>query len=276
MQREPGMDAVSLNPRVLCLAGIALAACAATLALVPAIPQDPGYHQFADRHGRLGIPNFFNVVSNLPFLLVGLAGLRDCSGRSPPGMPPRLRPAYLMFFAAVALIGPGSAYYHWAPSNSTLLWDRLPMTVAFMAFLVIIIAEYISEQAGRRLLWPLVITGAASVLYWAFTESRGQGDLRPYALVQFLPLVLIPLILLWFPSRFDGSVYIWGVLLAYLAAKLAEWMDAPVFGLLQPVSGHTLKHLLAALGTYGMLLRIRRRHGLKPARAGQRPENISS
>ncbi len=275
MEREPGMD-VPLNCRPLWLVGIVVVAVAATLQWVPAIPQDPSYHHFADRRGHFGIPNFFNVVSNLPFLLVGLAGIRECSGHSAPGMLPRLRPAYLTFFAGIALIGPGSAYYHWAPTNTTLLWDRLPMTVAFMAFFTMIIGEYVSEKAGRRLLWPLVIVGVASVFYWAITESRGHGDLRPYALVQFLPLVLIPLILIWFPPRFEGPGYVWALLLAYLAAKLAESMDAVVFELLEPINGHSLKHLLAALGTYSMLLGIRRRQQLKPAWTERRPENVPS
>lgn len=259
MQREPGMDALSLGHRRLWLVGIAVAAFTATLLFVPAIPQDPSYHQFADQRSHLGIPNFVNVVSNLPFVLVGLAGFRDCMSRSPPGMLPELRSAYLTFFAGIALIGPGSAYYHLAPSNTLLLWDRLPMTIAFMAFFALIIGEYVSAKAGRVGLWPLVIAGAASVVYWAATESRGYGDLRPYGLIQFLPLVLIPLILIWFPATFEGSRYIWGLLLAYLAAKLAEWLDAAVFELLEPLSGHSLKHLLAGLGTYSMLLAIRRR-----------------
>ena len=49
----------------------------ATLPLLPPIAQDPTYHQFADQRTLLGIPNFWNVVSNLPFVLVGAMGLRQ-------------------------------------------------------------------------------------------------------------------------------------------------------------------------------------------------------
>lgn len=255
------MEISALDRRVIWLFGISAAALVAML-LAPSIPQDPGYHQFADQRAWLGIPNFWKVVSNLPFVLVGWAGVREFIGRSPRGALAALRPAYVTFFVGIALIGPGSAYYHWAPDNASLLWDRLPMTIAFMAFLTLIIGEYISSEAGRAMLWPLVIAGVASVVYWAVTESSGHGDLRPYGLVQFLPMLLIPLILLWFRPKLSGSGYIWAMLLAYLAAKLAEWLDEPVFRLLAPLSGHSLKHLLAASGTYSIVLAVRRRRPL--------------
>ncbi|MGZ8218161.1 ceramidase domain-containing protein [Methylomagnum sp.] len=226
--------------------------------LVPAIPQNPAYHQFADQSARLGIPNFWNVATNLPFLFVGLAGIRELyHGR--PVIVPTLWLAYLIFFGGVALVGPGSAYYHLSPDNDSLLWDRLPMTLAFMALLPIIVGEYIDPAAGRRLLRPLLVAGTGSVLYWHLSERLGQGDLRWYGLVQFLPMLLIPLIMLMFRSRFTGAAYLWAMLGAYAAAKLAEFLDGPIFRLLYPFSGHALKHLLAALGVYGFLLAIRRR-----------------
>lgn len=233
---------------------------AIALLLLPPIPQDPAYHDFADQRGWLGIPNFFNVVSNLPFVLVGVRGFHDSNGRLRAGMLAGLRPAYPTFFAGVALTGVGSAYYHWNPNNSSLLWDRLPMTIAFMALFAVIVGEFISVRAGRTLLWPLILAGAASVFYWGETESLGQGDLRPYLLVQFLPLLLIPLIMMLFSPALVGTVYLWVLLLAYLAAKVAEWLDAPLFELLAPLSGHSLKHLLAAMGTYSFLLAVRRRY----------------
>lgn len=252
------MAALSLNRRLGILAGISAASIVAML-LVPPIPQDPAYHQFADRNAVLGIPNFWNVVSNLPFLLIGLAGLATCATFTAPGMLAELRPAYLMFFVGVGLIGPGSAYYHWHPDNAGLVWDRLPMTIAFMAFTALVVGENISAQLGRRLLWPLLAGGIASVGYWAVTETGGDGDLRAYALVQFLPMLLIPLILLWFPSRLQPDRYLWLMLLAYGLAKILEWLDQPIFELYAPLSGHGLKHLAAALGAYMFLLAVRRR-----------------
>jgi hypothetical protein len=252
MKANPGLDR-----RLALLAGFTLLAIAGAL-LAPAIPQDPAYHRFADRSTHFGVPNFWNVASNLPFLLVGLAGIRELY-RGKPAIVPELRTGYLLFFMGIALIGPGSARYHLAPDNAGLVWDRLPMTLAFMAFLAVVIAEYISVPAGRKLLWPLVVAGLASVIYWRVSEAWGQGDLRPYALVQFLPMLLIPLILLMFRPSFTGSACLWAMLGAYGAAKLAEFLDEPVFRTLYPLSGHALKHLLAAFGVYCFLLGIRRR-----------------
>ncbi|QXP84206.1 ceramidase domain-containing protein [Methylococcus sp. Mc7] len=244
---------------------LVLAALAVTGALfVPAIPQDPAYHRFADGIARFGIPNFWNVVSNLPFLAIGLAGVLEVY-RGRPAILAEFRIAYLIFFAAVALVGVGSAYYHLNPNNATLVWDRLPMTAAFMALFSIVLAEYVSVALGRRLLWPLLAIGVVSVFYWDFSEAQGHGDLRLYGLVQFLPMLLIPLILLLFRSRFGGTAYLWAVLGAYAAAKAAELLDEPVFRMLPPLSGHALKHLLAALGVYIFLAAIRRRSTVPPS-----------
>jgi hypothetical protein len=232
--------------------------------LAPAIPQDPAYHEFADRRTYLGVANFWNVVTNLPFLWVGLTGLRELRREAPGGIPPEQATGYRVFFAGIALVGPGSAYYHLAPDNATLLWDRLPMTIAFMAFFAVIVGEYISRPWGRKLLWPLVLAGTASVFYWQATERAGHGDLRPYALIQFLPMLLVPLILLMFRSSCNVTGYLWAVLAAYLAAKAAEFLDEPIFRVLDPLSGHAFKHLLAAFGAYCVLLAIRRRRAVVP------------
>lgn len=239
------------------LIGLSVLAVIGTF-LAPAIPQDPAYHRFADQSSHFGVPNFWNVVSNLPFLLIGLEGIRELY-RGKLAVMAEFRAGYLLFFLGIALVGPGSAWYHLAPDNAGLVWDRLPMTLGFMAFLAVIIAEYISVPAGRVLLWPLVLTGLASVLYWKISEARGQGDLRWYGLVQFLPMLLIPLILLLFRPSFTGSAYPWAMLGAYGAAKLAELLDAPLFRVLYPLSGHALKHLLAAAAAYALLLGLRRR-----------------
>lgn len=247
--------AMNRDRKIQILLGITAVAVVAAW-LVPAIPQNPAYHQFADQSAHLGIPNFWNVATNLPFLAIGLAGVRELyHGR--PVIVPELWLAYLAFFGGVALVGPGSAYYHLAPDNDTLVWDRLPMTLAFMAFLSIIVGEYIAVATGRHLLRPLLLVGVGSVLYWHVGERLGHGDLRLYGLVQFLPMLLIPLILLMFRPRHTGAAYLWAMLGAYLAAKLAESLDGPIFRALYPLSGHALKHLLAALGVYGFLVAIR-------------------
>ncbi len=240
---------ISLNVKI--LFGISLVAVIAA-ALSPSFPQPLDYHDFADQRELFGIPNFWNVVSNVPFLLIGIPGAMLLSVSTLPGSVPRLRTAYLVFFIGTALVGIGSGYYHLDPSNETLFWDRLPMTVAFAAFFCIVVGEYVSVRFGACALWPLVLVGAFSVVYWSYTESLGRGDLRPYALVQFLPIVLMMLILLRYRSPFGSSRYMWAIAGIYIAAKLAEALDGQLFQLAGGLSGHSLKHLIAS--TAGLVL----------------------
>jgi len=215
---------------------------------LPPIAQDASYHAFADGRTILGIPNGLNVISSLAFLLAGAVGLRYLAGGVPPGGMPEFMTAYRLFFAGMLLIGTGSAWYHLAPGNGTLLWDRLPMTLSFMAFFSVLLGERVSVKAGQRLLWPLVLAGMLSVLYWWLGEARGHGDLRPYVLVQFLPMLLMPVLLLFYRPVFGGNGWLWLVLAVYSASKLAELGDGYLFTLTGLVSGHTLKHVLAAAG----------------------------
>ncbi|MDP3541086.1 MAG: ceramidase domain-containing protein [Elusimicrobiota bacterium] len=213
------------------LLSVAAAAVAALFLQAP-IPQDPAYHVFADARALAGIPNFADVLSNLPFLIVGLYGLT----RRPAA--PRLKTGYLVLCAGVALVSLGSAYYHLNPTSTTLLWDRLPMTVAFMALFSLLLEDRVTDA---KTLVPLVAIGLASAFYWHYTD-----DLRPYILVQFLPIVLMPLILLFYPKiNLDGKALMSGVAL-YCAAKALEYCDRPVLEALGALSGHSLKHITAA------------------------------
>ncbi len=217
---------------------------------LPRIPQPEGYHQFADQRLVLGLPNFLNVVSNLPFFLVGLAGLVQLRRGVITAILQPLRYLYFILFAGVLLVGVGSSYYHLWPSNLTLVWDRLPMTIAFMSLFALLLAEFVALRAARLLAWPLLLVGIFSVGYWYFTERVNQGDLRLYILVQFLPMLLIPLMLLLFRSCYTHTRALWWLLLFYLLAKLFEGLDTQVYALGNLVSGHTLKHLVSALGVW--------------------------
>lgn len=213
---------------------------------VDRIPQDPGYHLFADRSAVSGIPNFWNVASNLPFLFAGFMGLSWRRRLQDPAQSVQ----YLVFCIGVALVGVGSAYYHWAPSTPSLVWDRLPMTFAFMALFSAVIQDRVSERLGRALLWPLVAAGIASIAWWHWSELEGRGDLRPYAVVQFLPIILIPLMLLLFRGRGLREDWLWVMVASYLLAKLAEYFDAPIYDATGWLSGHSVKHLLAAVAVF--------------------------
>lgn len=207
------------------------------------IPQDPAYHNFTDKRMFFGLPNFWNVVSNLPFLVAGAFGLL----KLPKLAAPELRPHYIVFCVAVTLVAFGSSLYHLAPSNPTLVWDRLPMTVAFMVLFSAIIADRVSWLAGRALLWPLVTAGIASIAWWIRTEAAGHGDLRPYVLVQFLPMLLVPMILLLWRENALSTQRLWFAFGAYGAAKFAEQFDY-----------HAMKHLLAALAAWWIIRSFQR------------------
>lgn len=212
------------------------------------IAQQPNYHNFADRRRIINIANFYNVLSSIPFVIIGIMGIRLVTLRKATGGLAELRAMYLTFFVGVFLTGFGSAYYHYQPGNQTLLWDRLAMTIAFMALFSAIVGEYISTQLARKLFVPLLMLGIASVVYWYVAELGGHGDLRAYVLVQFLPVLLIPLILWLFDSKLNNDKYIWGVIGAYAVSKLMELFDARLYSIFGLLSGHSLKHLVAAFG----------------------------
>ncbi len=159
---------------------------------------------------------------------------------------------------------PQDLNYHLAPSNESLLFDRLPMTIGFAGLFSIVMGEFVSMRIGRRLLPPLLVVGVASVAYWAVTESYGVGDLRPYALVQFLPMLLIPIILSVYRSASDATRYFWMVIVFYVLVKICEQFDAEIFALGEVVSGHTLKHLFASLTPATLLYALTRRRLARP------------
>jgi hypothetical protein len=229
--------------------------------LLDPVSQPLGYHEFADQRAIAGIPNLFDVLSNLPFVVIGVVGLFQLNTRRLRS-DAELRPAVAMFFLGITLTGLGSAIYHLHPDNASLVWDRLPMTLAFMGLFSLVVGEYINVSLGRFLLWPLVLVGIGSVLWWQYTEQLGQGDLRLYGLVQFLPVLLLPLILVLYRSRWSRGRNYWLVGGWYVAAKLLEFLDRSVFKLTGCVSGHTLKHLAAAMAAWQVLSMLRKRVGL--------------
>lgn len=214
------------------------------------IAQQERFDVFVDDRAFLGIPNFANVVSNFPFLIISIAGVllwrRHSTGA---------RTAWALFFIGVGLICFGSTYYHLFPSHATLVWDRLPMTTAFMALLVALLGEHVDERLERYALWPALLVGAASVGWWHFS-----GDLRLYVWVQSAPLLAIPLVLLLYRSSFTHRIYLLYGLGLYALAKLAELYDRFVFDLTGGIlSGHSLKHLLAATGIFCVYRMLARR-----------------
>lgn len=238
---------------------VPVAAILIVFLLIPPVAQDPAYHQFADTRSFLGVNNFLNVASNLPFLVVGVWGLLLVGRHGQEICLPGLHAAYIVFFSGILLTALGSGYYHLDPANGPLVWDRLPMTIGFAGFFSIIVGEFVSVRVARRILIPFLLIGYASVEYWAFTESIGAGDLRAYAVIQFLPMLLVPVILLKYQPAIGASRYFWIMLAFYVFAKIFEQLDVAVFATGQLISGHSIKHLLAALAPATLLYALLQR-----------------
>jgi hypothetical protein len=210
------------------------------LALLPLPPllQNQEYHQFADQRELFGIPNFWNVVSNLPFIAVGAIGLARFWRNA----------TTLVLFGGIFLTGFGSSWYHLDPNDQTLFWDRLPMTLCFAAILSAVVEERVDARAGVVLLRPLLAIGIFSLLLWRWTD-----DLRLYAWAQFFPFVSLVLILSLFPPKYTGGSYWVAAAALYALAKLMEHYDHAVYSFGRILSGHTVKHLAAAAACFAVL-----------------------
>ena len=232
----------------------------ATAILAPRTGQPPEYHNFADQRSWLGIANFGDVASNLGFAVVGVWGLLVLLGHTHRivFIDARERWPYVIAFAGMILVAIGSSYYHLAPDNEKLVWDRLPMTVVFMSLVAAMIDERVSIRAGLRLLPVLLGLGIASVWQWHWSETHGASDLRFYGAVQvYAVLTLLTILLL--PPRYTRSSDLLVVVGFYVLAKLLETFDRAVFSAGHIVSGHTLKHLAAAAAGWWILRMLERR-----------------
>jgi len=236
--------------------------------LLPAMPQPLEYHDFADDRAVQGIDNFLDVASNLAFVLAGLAGLAIVLRPRTVFEMQAERWPYAVFFLGVVLTGVGSAYYHLVPDNERLVWDRLPMTIAFMSLIAAQVVDRIDARKGIALLLPMLLVGAASVFYWRATERAGAGNVMPYAVLQGYSVVIL-LLLAWLqPSRYTRGNDIYWVFAGYVLAKLLETFDRQILSLGHVASGHTLKHLAAAVAALVVCRMLYLRELSPPAHAG--------
>ncbi len=242
------------------LLAVAVAAIAATYFLQAPVAQDPAYHQFADDQTIFDIPNFWNVVSNGLLVLVGFIGIVRSATLNDSHVYRDLRREFGIIFTAALLTGLGSAWYHLAPTTQSLIWDRLPMAIMFTALIGLVISLFISEVSGKLLFWPLVLAGVFSVLYWFKTEQLGAGDLRFYALAQYLSALLIFLIIILFRGMQRPGKLLFASLLFYGIAKAGEHFDSMIYHYTGMISGHTLKHFAAGFALFCIYLILRRRH----------------
>jgi hypothetical protein len=250
---------VSIKARVILLAILTLLILAIGLIIGP-IPQPQAYHDFADQRNFLGIANAWNVLSNIFFALAGIWGvfllLSPCKVQF---IDDRERWPWFGVSIGLILTAIGSSYYHLAPDNYRLVWDRLPMTIIFMSFAAALITERINVKLGLCLFPVLLAVGFCSVLYWFFSEQRGVGDLRLYFGVQAFTIVVV-LIMLITPSPYERNWDLAVILLLFGLAHLFEIYDKPIAIFTDKgISGHTLKHFAGALAGIWLIRMIWKR-----------------
>ena len=235
------------------------------------MPQPLDYHDFADQRGALGIDNFVDVVSNAAFLLAGAAGLYVVfSGRARFEFPAERWP-YAVFFLGILLTAAGSAWYHLAPDNESLFWDRLPMTIAFMGLVSSQVVDRINVRAGLVLLGPMLLVGMASVVYWIVTERAGAGNVLPYGLLQGYSVVVLLIMAALHRSRYTRAGDLYLIFGWYVLAKLLELFDGQVLAYSHLVSGHSLKHVAAAVAGFVACHMLVRRELAQPAASASAP-----
>jgi hypothetical protein len=237
---------------------ITIAACALMIAHGP-IAQLPHYHDFADHTFRFGIPHAADVLSNIGFALIGLWGwavLRPMRDH------PALReawPGYRIFLMGLMLTALGSGFYHLAPDNYRLIWDRLPIALACAGLLAAVRAETVHTSDAHRDAALLSLFAVASVAWWSITDRLGVGDLRPYLLLQGLPLILIPLWQTIHRAPRQDRLWFGAALLLYVLAKATELHDHEILTMTGWITGHTIKHALATAAAGAIVWRLGQR-----------------
>lgn len=235
---------------------------ALALSLIPPFAQPLSYHDFADKRALFYISNFSDVISNLVFIIVGYLGIKTIyqPTSSQGALTPEAKWAYLIGFIGTILTGLGSTYYHLHPNNSTLFWDRVPMGILLMSFFAAIFIERVNRSIGFYLLWPLILIATLCTLQWELSELWGQGDMRLYIWSQSYPLIMIIFILLFFPSPYMRNYYLTICFILFGLAKITESLDQMIYHFTsEAISGHTLKHLLAAVAVYALVYDVKHR-----------------
>lgn len=235
------------------------------VSLFPPIAQPLSYHAFADNKTLLSIHNFSDVMSNLAFIIVGYLGIKIIfhPSKFQCALTPEAQWAYLLGFIGTVLTGLGSAYYHVHPDNMTLFWDRVPMGILLMSFFSAMLIERVHRAIGFYLLAPLIVIATLCTVQWELSELWGQGDMRLYIWSQGYPLIMILFILLFFSSPYKRNYSLTLCFILFGLAKITEGYDKMIYHVTSnTISGHTLKHFLAAGAVYALVHYVKHRQSL--------------
>ena len=239
-------DAARVRRQVWLMIGAAVALYGLLRLALGPLPQDPAYHAFADtRTGPGGLSNAGDILTNLAILAAGLFGL---ALRNRMSLAPEARTAADVLIAATILTAFGSAYYHWAPANATLVWDRLPIAVVLTSLLTLVLADRVHPLFAREALWPFTGLGVGSLALWWASEAMGQEDLLLYVVVRVGAGFAIAYLVIVRPPRHTGTIWLVAAILCEVTMAIFERFDHEVFRLTGGLaSGHNLKHVLAGI-----------------------------
>lgn len=232
------------------LMGVVLALLAVAI-FGPFVAQPGHLHEFADQRSWWGIACTMDVLSNLPFALLGLLGL-VCLVLHKRQIPLAQRGLAALFFVGLIVTAAASSWYHWQADDAGLAIDRLGMVVAFAGLLGLAASDRISSRAGVALALAVLVMGPLSVAVW-----YGSGSVLAWAALQFGGMALV----LWLAclKPLPGALAVrWGwVIMIYVIAKLFEQADEAVYALSsQLVSGHSIKHVVASFAALPVIVAI--------------------
>lgn len=235
---------------------VAIAIVAALMLLHGLIPQLERYHDFADHSLWAGIPHAADVLSNLGFAVVALwSAIRVWPQRHHPALGAGCV-GYFVFLLALVLTAVGSTYYHLAPDDWRLVWDRLPIALACAGLLAGVRATLAPRVNVKIEIIGLALFAVASVAWWYVGQKNGSGDLRPYLLLQGAPLLLIPLWQAVYGANRADRLWFGFALLLYVSAKFTEVHDHEIHAMLGWITGHTIKHMLATAAAWVLVARL--------------------
>lgn len=262
-------DAARIRRQVWLMLGAAIALYGVLRLTLGPLPQDPAYHLLADTRTLRGVvPRAGDILTNLAILAAGLFGI---ALRSRMNVAQEARTAVDVLIAASILTAFGSAYYHLAPENATLIWDRMGIAVVLTSLLVIVMADRVHPRFAREALWPFTGLGVASVALWGVSEAMGREDLLLYLFVRIGAGAAIVFLLILRPPRHTGTVWLVAAMLCEVAMAIFERLDHQVFALTGGfASGHNVKHVLAGIALAFVFWWLRVRKTL-PHRASPQP-----
>nr|VDD34004.1 unnamed protein product [Brassica oleracea] len=217
------------------------------------------HHVFADKRNFMGVPNTLNVMTNFPFLIIGVLGFVLCLGGSFFNISLKGEIwGWTLFYASVSSLAFGSAYYHLKPDDNRIVWDTLPILIAYSSLFSSFLVERAGERVGLSCLVLLLFISVLSVAYarqvqieviiCVLVDGRVFNDLRLCLTFQLIPCLAIPVMTVLLPPKYTHSRFWLLATAAHAVSKIEGLADSKIYNFNgYTISGHSLGHLCSAL-----------------------------